>query len=183
MGAVASKPMTAEEFWNLPGDGKWRSLVRGEVVEGMPPGGTHGVVAARLCSRLDAWNRSGPGGAIGVESGFLLGRDPDTVRGPDIYYVAAGRVPETGPPEAFWEGVPDLAVEIVSPGDKASEVREKVRDYLAAGTPIVWVFYPRTREVVVHTPDGLARTLGDGQALEDLEALPGFRCGVAELFG
>ena len=182
MGAVRPKPLTAEEFWLLPGDGKFRELVRGEVVETVPPGGIHGAVALRLGARLEAWARGGPGGYTGVESGFFLSRNPDTVRGPDVSYVRAERIPETGLPEAFWDIAPDLAVEVVSPGESAEEVREKVRDYLAAGTGLVWVVYPRTREVVVHTPDGLSRAHGEGAALEGFDVLPGFVCPVAELF-
>jgi Uma2 family endonuclease len=183
LGTVRSKPITAEEFWNSPDDGKRRSLVRGEVVEEVRPGALHGVVVLRLGSRLERWSESGPGGgAVGVESGFFLERDPDTVRGPDVFYVAPGRVPDTGIPEAFWNVAPDLAVEVVSPSENAGDVREKVRDYLTAGTPLVWVVYPRTREVVVHTPDGLARAYGEDGALEGFEALPGFACTVAEFF-
>ena len=182
MGTVRSKPMTAEEFWRLPGSGRRRSLVRGEVVEEMPPGGLHGTVASEIVVRLHAWAKGGPGGAVGVESGFLLGRDPDIVRGPDIFYVGPERMPEAGVPEAFWNTAPDLAVEVVSPGEKAGDVREKVRDYLAAGTRLVWLVYPSTNEVVVHTPDGLARTHGEGSILEGFESLPGFVCAVVELF-
>ena len=91
-------------------------------------------------------------------------------------------MPDTGIPDAFWNTPPDLAVEVVSASETAGDVREKVRDYLAAGTPLVWVVYPRTQEVVVHTPDGLARTYeGDG-VLEDFEVLPGFACTASELF-
>lgn len=183
MGTVATRPMTAEEFWRLPGDGKWRVLVRGEVVETMPPGARHGVVALRLGTRLHTWTASGPAGCVGVESGFLLHRDPDTVRGPDVFYVRAERIPASGIPEAYWHLAPDVAVEIVSPNESADEVREKVRDYLAAGTCLVWVMYPRTQEVIVHTPDGLARTYSRGDVLGEFDILPGFACAVAELFG
>ena len=82
----------------------------------------------RLGARLETWARSGPGGVVGVESGFVLLRDPDTVRGPDVFYVQAGRVPEGGIPEAFWEIAPDLAVEVVSPSESAEEVSEKVNE-------------------------------------------------------
>jgi Uma2 family endonuclease len=181
--AVRSKPMTAEEFWRLPGDGKWQSLVRGEVVEEMPPGGLHGTTASEIVVRLHAWARSGPRGHVGVESGFVLARNPDTVRGPDVFYVGPDRAPDTGVPEAFWDVAPDLAVEVVSPSEKAADVREKVRDYLVAGTRLVWVVYPRTREVVVHTPDGLSRAYGEGDTLEGFDILQGFACAVAELFG
>ena len=92
-------------------------------------------------------------------------------------------MPDTGVPEAFWNLAPDLAVEVVSPSEKAGDVREKARDYLAAGTRLVWIVYPRTREVVVHTPDGLARAYGADATLEGFGILPGFSCDVADLFG
>jgi Uma2 family endonuclease len=85
-------------------------------------------------------------------------------------------------PKAFGPCPQDLAVEIVSPSETADEVRAKVRDFLAAGTPLVWTIYPRTREVIVHTPDGLARTCSGEDVLADPDVLPGFSCSVAELF-
>ena len=174
--------VTAQELWLMPGDGKRRELVRGEVIETMPPGGLHGSVVSRLLGRLQPWSDGGPGGYVGVEAGFVLARDPDVVRGPDVSYVRAERIPETGIPEAFWELTPDLAVEVVSPGDRAAEVREKVREYLAAGTSLVWEVYPTTREVVGHGPDGTARTYVGEDRLEDAEVLPGFSCTVSGLF-
>ncbi len=175
--------VTARELWLMPGDGKRRELVRGEVIETMPPGGLHGFVASELSSQLRLWARNGPGGYVGVEAGFVLARDPDVVRGPDVSYVRAERIPETGIPEAFWELAPDLAVEVVSPGDRAAEVREKVREYLAAGTSLVWEVYPTTREVVGHEPDGTSRAYTGEDRLEEAEVLPGFSCTVSRLFG
>ncbi len=174
--------LTASDYWHLPDNGMQRALVRGEVVETMPPGGRHGVIAALLISLLLLWTRTGARGVVGVESGFVLARKPDTVRAPDVFYVRPSRIPANGVPVAFWEIAPDLAVEVVSPTESAEEIREKVRDYLAAGTSLVWVVYPGTEEVVVHTPDGLARTLGVDDTLSAPDALPGFSCGVAELF-
>ena len=182
MNLATTQLLTARDFWLLSENGMRRSLVRGEVIETMPPGGRHGVIASAVNARLRAWAKGGPGGCVGVESGFVLAHDPDTVRGPDVFYVRAGRIPDTGIPEAFWEIPPDLAVEIVSSGESAEEVRDKIRDYLAAGTPLVWVVYQRTREIVVYTPDGLARTYSADDVLEDFDVLPGFVCEVAELF-
>ena len=182
MSVGAQQLLTATDYWHLPDNGMQRALVRGEVVEAMPPGGRHGVIAAILSTLLHLWARSGPRGVVGVESGFVLGRNPDTVRGPDVFYVRPARIPAGGIPEAFWEIAPDLAVEVVSPTETAEEIREKIRDYLQAGTPLVWVIYPRTQEVVVHTPDGLARTLSIGDTLGAPDVLPGFNCTVAELF-
>ena len=181
MSSVAQRLLTVEEFGQLPDDGARRELVRGEVIESMPPGGVHGAIAVALATMLRSWANAA-GGYVGVEAGFVLSRNPDTVRGPDVSYVRGDHIPADGVPEAFWPIAPDLAVEIVSPGETADEVRAKVRDYLAAGTPLVWTIYPRTREVVVHTGDGLARAYSDSDVIEYPDVLPGFTCAVAELF-
>lgn len=182
MSTVATHVVTAEELWQMPDNGKQRVLIEGEVIETMPPGGRHGVIASEVTSCLRNWAKSGPGGRAGVESGFILRRNPDTVRSPDVFYVRPERIPASGIPEAFWELAPDVAIEVVSPHDSADEVRAKVHDYLAAGTALVWVIYPRTQEVLVHTPDGRAQTYTRADVLEAFAVLPGFRCPVADLF-
>ena len=182
MSSVAQRLLTAEEFWQLPGEGTHRELVRGEVVETMPPGGRHGEVVVTLGSLLRRWAKQGPGGYVGTEAGFILGHDPDIVRGPDVSYVRTDRIPPDGVPEAFWPFAPDLAVEVVSPSETANDIQEKVHDFLSAGTPLVWVIYPRRGEVVVHTADGLARTYSGDDILEHPDVLQGFSCRVSELF-
>ena len=77
----------------------------------MPPGGEPGGIALRLGTRLQLWIERGAGGYAGSESGFVLARDPDTVRGPDVYYVRAEHMPSSGVPQNFWNIAPDLAVE------------------------------------------------------------------------
>ena len=182
MTTVDRQLLTASAYWSLPENGLQRALVRGEVYETMPPGGRHGLVAAILSMLLRLWAKNGPHGCVGVESGFLLTRNPDTVRGPDVFYIRADRIPSTGIPEGFWMIHPDVAVEVVSPNETAEDVREKVRDYLTAGTPLVWVIYPRTQEVVAHTPDGLARTYSRDEILDAPTILPDFTCAVNTLF-
>ena len=175
--------LTAAEFLRLPDNGRQRELVAGEVIETMPPGGKHGEIAAKLSGRLLSWSEAGPGGYVGVEAGFTLATDPDTVRAPDVAYVGAARIPAEGIPEGFWSLAPDLAVEVVSPHDSADLVREKIRDYLTAGTQLVWIIYPRSHEVLAYTPDGHWRTFGPGDTLEAPNLIPGFACPVAALFG
>ena len=182
MSFVARQPVTAGAFWRLPDTGAPRELVRGQVTELVPPGGRHGAIAAVVATLLRSWAKRAGGGYVGVEAGYVLARGPDTVRAPDVSYVRADRIPSGGVPEGFWDLAPDLAVEIVSPGESAEQVREKVCDFLHAGTPLVWTLYPRTGQVIVHTPDGIARTCGREEMLEFGELLPGFRCTVAELF-
>ena len=182
MSITTQQLMTAEDFWQLPDNGMHHELIDGEVFETMPPGGVHGSIAVILATLLRIWLKQQGGGYVGVEAGFILRRNPDKVRGPDISYVRAERIPPSGVPEGFWEFAPDLAVEVVSPTETAEEVREKVRDFLAAGTAVVWVVYPRSREVIVHLPDGTAQTFGEQTVLTVSTILPNFSCRVAELF-
>lgn len=175
--------VTAEAFWQLPEHGLRSTLVRGELIETMPPGGNHGTLAVRVCMRLAQWAEAGLHGVVGVESGFILARSPDTVRAPDVFFIRTAHLPPTGIPEAFWEQAPDLAVEIVSPAETADEIREKVRDYLAAGTAVVWVFYAGTAEVLVHTPNDRITVLSGDAVLAEPTLLPGFQCSVRTLFG
>ncbi len=182
MSAIAQRLTTAEEFLLLPPTEMRRELVRGEVVETMPPNGRHGVIASEIAYRLRAWARPEKHGVVGVESGFTLSKNPDVVRSPDVYLIRAERVPPTGVPDAFWTIVPDLAVEVVSPSESAADVQEKVHDYLQAGTPLMWVVYPRSQQVVVHTADGVARTRSGDDLLTSPDILPGFSCAVREIF-
>ena len=182
MSSVLPQILTARDFWQLPQNGTRRELLRGEVMETIAPGGRHGAIAVTLAMLLRLWTQRSGGGYVGVEAGYLLAHDPDTVRGPDVSFVHADRIPASGIPEGFWNLAPDLAVEVVSPNESAEEVREKVRDFLSAGTPLVWTVYPRTQEVIAHTPDGLARTYSPDEAIEFPDLLPQFTCNVAELF-
>jgi Uma2 family endonuclease len=179
--STAARLITAEEFFAMPGS-RHKELVRGEVVEGMPPGGVHGIVAALVAAFLIQWNKQHTRGVVGVESGFIVDHGPDTVRGPDVSYVRPERMPEGGAPEGFWQIAPSLAIEVVSPSDTAEEIDIIVGEYRDAGTEAVWVIYPRTRRVIVHTLDGLARSFGPDATLESPELLPGFSCPVQELF-
>lgn len=182
MSAPATTLLTAEQFWHLPDNGKRLELVRGEVVETMPTNGKHGAIVGMFIFFLIQWTRTTGAGVVGTETGFILDHDPDVVRAPDVHFVRADRLPEGQPSERFYDFAPDLAVEVISPSETAEEVQEKVRDYLAAGSSLVVLVYPRTRLLIAHTPDGAARTYREGEEFSDPAVLPGFSCRVAELF-
>ena len=166
----------------LSSTGRRYELVEGELYETAPAGGRHGKVAIRIGILLGAYileNRLGE--AFAAETGFILRRDPDTVRAPDFAFVSIDRLPPEGPPVGFVEMAPDLAVEVVSPGDGPGEVRDKVVDWLAAGTQMVWVIYPETRSVAVHRSKENVSALSEEDALEGSPVVPGFSCLVREL--
>ena len=111
-----------------------------------PVGGSHGHTVIKLGGRMDAFVTPRRLGKVFTELGFILARDPDTVRAPDIAFVSAERL---GPviPVGYIEGAQDLAVEVLSPDDRMSEIQEKVREYLSAGARLVWVVDPQNRAV------------------------------------
>ena len=122
--------LTAEEFFALPLE--LGELVDGEVREERPPKPEHGRIALRIGYHLMRWLEETGRGVAGVEGGFVLRRDPDRVRSPDVWFLSHERLKEVTR-EGFYEGAPDLAVEVVSPGEEAEGVLAKVLDYLEAG--------------------------------------------------
>jgi Uma2 family endonuclease len=174
--------VTAEELFDYS-DVKHLELVRGVPRVSEPPGGVHGRLAMRLGGRLDEYvNRLGLGTVL-VEAGYVLEREPDTVRGPDISFLSITRLPPDRIPEQFIPGAPDLAVEILSPGDSWSEIEAKVREYLAGGVRLVWLVDPRERRVTVRYPDRPPRTLATDGVLDGEDVVPGFSLPLEDLFG
>ena len=174
---------TADELFMMPDDGFRYELVRGEIRRMPPAGSEHGAVIMNIATPLDQFVKAhGLGVVFGAETGFKIASEPDTVRAPDLAFVRRDRIPEEGIPRGFWPGAPDLAVEVVSPGDTYTEVEEKVYDWLNAGTRMVLVLNPRTRTVAVYTSHTVVVRLTELDTLDGGEVLPGFTCRVAELF-
>lgn len=175
---------TAAELVQLSIPGKRLELVKGELFEMAPAGGRHGSVAMRLGILLGAYvmeHRLGE--TFAAETGFILRRNPDTVRAPDAAFVAADRLPEGELPSGFLEMAPDLAVEVVSPSDSRRDVAEKVADWLRAGTRLVWVLDPATRSAAVYrSMVDAQQLLSEDDRLDGAQVVPGFSCALAELF-
>lgn len=177
-----NRPLHAEDLYDLPLDDIRTELVRGDLVREPPASFGHGVRAVEIGYELRRFLEGNPlGVACGAETGFILSRDPDTVRAPDAAFVTRERAEQFGARDGFFEGAPDLAAEVVSPGDGLREVGAKVRDYLATGTRLVWVIDPRRRTVTVHRPGADPRVLRPDDLLEGSDVLPGFRVPVHRL--
>lgn len=173
------KLLTAEEFYATCELDR-AELVNGKVIEKMPPNFEHGENAGNIYAALRLYVRARGLGRVSVEGGFRLSRNPDVVRSPDVSFVRAERI-ENVSRRTFIEGAPDIAVEVVSPGDRATEVEEKVQEYLGAGTLAVWVVYPSARSITVRTPDE-ARVYQHDQVLGGEPVLPGFEIALSEIF-
>jgi len=161
--------LTADELLRLPAD-EWRyELVRGELRKMSPSGARHGRVAAEIVGSLIAHVKRNRTGAV-------YSSEPDTVRAPDAAFVRSERITDTA---GFFEGPPDAAFEVTSPGDTYSEIEEKTRDWLRAGVQAVVIVDPRTKTVRVHRTNGAAN-LEDAIEIDDV--IPGWRLSLAELF-
>ena len=165
--------MSVEEFAALPDDGMLHELNEGELITMPPPRLRHGTCQLAIGAALREFVTARDRGTVYVESGFRL--TPHTIRGPDVSFVQKSQLQD---PDQYFNGAPDLAIEIVSPGDDASDLREKVKQYLDAGALVVWVVYPRTEQVEIYTPGNTARILGIEDTLEAPELLPGFKLQV-----
>jgi Uma2 family endonuclease len=164
-------------------DGHSYELIDGRFVE-KNMGAKAGRVAARLISRIDRHaEEKGLGAVFTQDCGYLIfPEDPDRVRKPDFSFIGKGRLPNNTIPDGFVRIPPDLVGEVVSPNDLAEEVNARVVDYLAAGVPLIWVFYVPTRFVHIFRPDGSASYLTVRDTLSGEVVLPGFTCRVEEVF-
>lgn len=185
---VREQLYTAQDLWeisHLPENADKRlELSEGVLIEMTPAGGQHGGIAFSFGLLVGPFVRNNNLGYLtAAETGYILYKNPngrDTVRAPDVGFVAKARLPE-GLPEGYIPFAPDLAVEVVSPNDDAGEVQQKVMEYLRYGTRLVWVFYPRTRSVVAHTQTQ-AVTIDSGGTLDGGDVLPGFQLPVQDIF-
>jgi Uma2 family endonuclease len=174
--------LTADDLEAMP-DSKSFELVDGELVE-RAMGNEADWIAGEIFGRLREVCRVNRLGLVfGSEAGYrCFTDDPNRVRRPDVSFVRAGRLPGDRPPKGYDTSPPDLAVEVLSPNDLASEVEKKVDDYLLAGVRLIWIVDPETRKVRVHRADGSITGLSDRDELSGEEIVPGFRTPVAELF-
>ena len=178
-----TKLMTAEEFLDYGEDGYRYDLIDGRVVRMAAAGRRHGRIALDLGrSVADFVAEHGLGEAYASETGFILQRNPDVVLAPDVSFVRNERLTAELDEDGFLPLAPDLAVEVISPSNRAGKIRIKVGHYLAAGVPLLWLIYPRRRQVAVHRGDGTVEILDETGVLDGGEVLPGFRLPVSSLF-
>ncbi len=148
-----------------------------------PPGAEHGRVAATVAGLLFAHVRqTGAGVTFAAETGFILARDPDTVRAPDAAFVASERAEAVGRTEKYWPGAPDFAAEILSPGDSFAAVEAKALGWLAAGTTVVLVIDPTRRTATAYRGPGDVRVHSEDAMLDLSDGVPGWRVALADFF-
>ena len=176
------RPVTADELLRMPSDVRCE-LIEGEIHEMSPGGRAHGRIASRFLGRLEPYVReNGIGEAYAAETGFRIETDPDTVLAPDAAFVNADREAQAEGDAGYFPGAPDLAVEVISPNDRYSEVATKVQKYLSAGTRMVVVVDPPKRTVIVHRSHADVLILKETDVFDGGDVIPGWTLQVSDLF-
>lgn len=181
--AIDTQLMTAEELLRMPDDSFRYELVQGELIRMSAAGFQHGRIIMNIATPLDQHVRKQQLGVVcAAETGFVLTRNPDTVRAADIAFVAQAKLTGEVEVESYWPGTPTLAVEVVSPHDLYTEVDEKVTDWLDAGTSMVVIVNPRRRTVTVYRSQSDITLLRESDTLDGGDVVPGWTLAVAAIF-
>ena len=175
--------VTAAELLEMNEDHCRYELVRGELRQYPLNDAWHGQMSLHIVVALGSYVKAHNLGKVYVaNTGFLIGSDPDHVRAPDIAFVRQERVAATGRRTGYWPGAPDLAVEVISPNDRYTEVEEKVADWLAAGVQLVVLVNPRNRTVTCRRPGQSPVILTEQDTLEGGDVVPGWQMAVGDIF-
>ncbi len=178
-----TKLLNADDLLRLHGQGFRGELIRGVLCEPMAAGVDHGKYVMNLALAIGGFIKSRRlGSLIGSDSGIRIDRDPDTVREPDVAFISSEKMSLDVSVPGYSEVIPDLVVEIASPSDSRTEVHDKARMWHSHGVRLVWVAYPDTRSVDVHSEDGSIATLSESDAIDGGNVLPGFACPVNDIF-
>jgi Uma2 family endonuclease len=178
-----TKTVTADELLAMPDDGYRYALVKGELIQMSPTGLGHGIVAANIVAALHQHVKTNNLGVIcSSETGFLLTQNPDTVLAPDAAFICRDRLEAIGQVRGYWIGPPDLAVEVLSPGETKPQVARKVSEWLSFGTRQVWIVNPKNETVTVYRSTTRVVTFEQTETLEADDLLPGFRIAVKRIF-
>jgi Uma2 family endonuclease len=173
--------ISAEELLQMPDLGRCE-LVRGELMMMSPAGSTHGLIVGNLTLLLGNFVKSNKLGRImGAETGFIIRRDPDSVLAPDVAFISASRFPSILP-QGFFNGAPDLAVEVLSPDERVIKIQEKTRSWLKAGCRAVWIVDPKTKIITIHKNDNDVAVFNINDTITDEQVLPGISVKASEIF-
>jgi Uma2 family endonuclease len=180
--AVDRKPMTVEEFMNLP-DSQDYELIEGNLVERKKMGARASYIATQIIWTVCAFDKEHTlGWPFDSETVYRCFGRTHTGKRFDFSFIRRGRLIGERIPEADIPIAPDLAVEIVSPNDLAYDVEDKVSLYLSVGVALVWVVYPETRTIQIMRPDGTSTRVLPDQEITGESVLPGFRARVGDFF-
>ena len=185
--STVSSGITNAEFLAMPDDGVERELIRGVVRERemTQRNRYHAATESRIVRSIGQWIDENPECSLDVlsgEAGSILSREPDTTVGIDIAVFTLATLHDQSNETSMVDGVPVLAVEILSPSDRHEDVHEKIAEYLRVGVSLVWEVDPDFMTVRVHRPGADPTMVNRSQVLLGENVLPGFEVPVKDLF-
>ena len=182
MEPIERRPLlTADEYLRIPEDGLRHALQAGLLIAEPQPFPRHAQIQARLTHILTEFVDSRGLGVVLTEGGFLLSRNPDTVRAPDVSFVRADRFDAEEAGRGYFRGAPDLAIEILSPSNRPGDTHAKIADYLASGATLVWVIDPLHQSAAVYRSLLSPRRISFDGVLEGEDVLPEFSVSIAAI--
>jgi Uma2 family endonuclease len=181
--STVTRLLTAEDLAGMPEDAVPTELRSGELITLSPGSPDHGRVNARIVTIITTFvDEHDLGETYCNDTGFLLQEHPDTVLGPDVAFIRTERLSQLEKLRGYFTGSPDLAIEVISPGDVIKAVHAKAKDFIRFGTLQCWVVNPRDRKVTIHVPDQTPLKLVETDYIEGGSILPGFRRLIADFF-
>lgn len=157
-------------------------LVEGKIIMRSPTSWRHGIFESRFDHALRGFVEEHNLGKVLVgEVGIYTGRNPDTIRGADVIFISNERLAQVKS-ASFLDVAPELIVEVMSPDDRWSEVKQKIREYFSIGVMLVWVADPSDKTVSVYRSLTDVRLFTESDSLSGEEVLPGFNIIVTILF-
>jgi len=180
----AGKTWTEAELQAMPDEAYTHEIVNGQLVMSPKNNFQHEQICERLNFALESFNRLHRLGAVfGSSMGFWM--ENRNCRAPDVSFVPKERLLRVGfkpDTKSFFPGAPDLAVEVLSPGNTRAEMDERLADFFTSGARLVWIVHPDERFVEVCHSLTDRRIVGPAGCLDGEDLLPGFRVPVSELF-
>lgn len=180
---TVEKPISVEDFYEIAFEGFRGELVEGELKETMPTSILHGIIAGRIAIILGVFvlqNKLGE--VLTAETGFRLFVDRKTVRVPDVSFLSNEKLAEIKNVHKFYDGTPDLAVEVISLSETYNDVQGKLEDYLSAGVKMVWIIRPENKTVTTYRTLSDFRMLHEHEELNGEDVLPNFKCNLSDIF-
>jgi len=181
--------LSADDVLQIPVPGRLRGyeLENGELVEVGLVSPPHGCIAAKVAhDLLRHVEDNAVAGRVYVEAGCVLalGHDAERLRGPDVSYLSEHTLREGGgePTRGWFRLVPDLVVEVDSPGRRPPVEQRRIQDYLDAGVRLLWIIHSEANSATVYRDDGTARLLRVSESFDGETVLPGFRLPLSRLF-
>lgn len=176
--------LTGDDLLNMSEEAtEGYELIEGELVKMVPTGLEHGNVENGAAFQLTLFNKQHKLGRILTgEIGFYIHGHDRTVRAADVVFISYEHLPKDASFEGYSHIAPDLVVEVISPGNTAAEMEQKIREWFEFGVRLVWVIYPKTQRVHVYTTSDKPTILDADAHIDGGDVLPGFSIPIATFF-